>query len=120
MQKDKGQLSIQVDACADRLPQLMLETRRQSNDAIKHGDLDTADRLDDASAELALLYQTVLRHQIKEIDDSDELRDAIVAFTAINKRIDGIVTGTEGATKFLKTLTAVLGGLNGVAGKVLA
>jgi hypothetical protein len=118
--KDLGQLSIQVDACADRLPHLIVEIRRQSNDAIKRGDLKTADALDDESAELVLLYQTVIRHQIKQIDDSDELRNAILAFVDVNKRMDGIIHANENATKFLQTLACILGGLKDVAGKVLS
>ena len=118
--KDLGQLSIQIDACADRLPHLIAETRRQSNDAIKRGDLDTADALNEESSKLVLLYQIVLRHQIQQIDDSDELRNAIRTFIDVNKRIDGIIHANENATKFLQTLASILGGLKDVAGKVLS
>ncbi|MGE0577626.1 MAG: hypothetical protein AB7F22_23465 [Reyranella sp.] len=118
--KDLGQLSIQVDACADRLPHLIVETRRQSNDAIKHGDLNTADALDEQSSELVLLYQTVLRHQIQQIAESDELRNAVRSFADVNKQIDGIIHANENATKFLGTLASILGGLKDVTGKVLS
>ena len=118
--KDLGQLSIQVDACADRLPHLIVETRRQSNDAIKRGDLDAADALDEESSELVLLYQIVLRHQIQEIDDSDELRSAIRTLVEVNKQIDGIIAANENAARFLNTLAGILGGLKDVTAKVLA
>jgi hypothetical protein len=118
--KDLGQLSIQVDACADQLPHLIAEVRRQSNDAIKRGDLNTADALDDESSELVLLYQIVLRHQIQQIDDSDELRNAVRTLIDVNRQIDGIIQANENATKFLAALASILGGLKDVAGKVLS
>ena len=118
--KDLGQLSIQIDACADRLPHLIVEIRRQSNDAMKRGDLDTADSLDEQSSELVLLYQTVLRHQIQQIDDSDDLRSAIRAFIDVNMEIDRIIEANDKAAKFLSTLASILAGLKDVSAKVLA
>lgn len=117
--KDRAQLSIQIDHCADLLPSLMVETRRQANEAVKRGDLNGADKLDDISAELSMMFQIVLRHQIQQIDDSQEMRDSIVAMTKINKGIEDIIAGTKQAAAFLKAATGVVNGLTKIAEKIL-
>jgi hypothetical protein len=117
--KDRGQLSIQVDATTDLLPTLLVEVRRQSNEAIRAGNLDQSDKLDAHAGSLALAFQLFLRHQIQEIDSSAEMRRLIADLSKINKDIQAIVAEAQQTAAFLRQLAGITTGINTIAGKVL-
>ena len=105
--KDQGQLSIQIDTCADSIAELIAETRKKMNDAMAAGDLDAADRFDEIALEQTVQYATLVRHQIKKIDDSAELRDAIKGFAGVSTSINDLIKQNKAFAEFLTTAATI-------------
>ncbi|MGE0726130.1 MAG: hypothetical protein AB7O45_17275 [Alphaproteobacteria bacterium] len=112
-------LPAEIDATADLLPDLLIETRRQMNAAINADDLERARTLRLQAAAIANALQLFLRREIKAIDDGAEMKRLIAQLSAINADIRTIISAAQQAAQFLKQLTAITAGLNTVAGKLL-
>jgi hypothetical protein len=117
--RDQGQLSIQIDVCADRIAELIGETRARTNDAIVAGDLDTADKLADQSLRQTVQYAILIRHELKKIDDSQLMRETIKGFSNVNAYIEKSIRELKELKKFLSAVTSIAGTLDKLIGMVL-
>jgi hypothetical protein len=117
--KAQGLLSVQIDACADALPDLIRTTRAQSNAAIVAGDLDSAASLDTLSSRYSQQFSTVLQHQLVQIDDSDQIKDLIKQFADINRTINDELQSISDIKKFIEIATGVANALDQAIGIAL-
>lgn len=85
--KDQALLNVQIDTCADNYPTLIDQTRSKENAAISSADLATARQLDNLGIKFANQYATPLKHELKTIDDSTQMDEAIQKFAAVNQSI---------------------------------
>jgi hypothetical protein len=107
--KDAALLNGQIDACADIYPTLIDRTRAQENAALSAADLATARQLDQLGIMFANQYATLLKHELKEVDDSVQMDDAIQKFARVNQtiqteiqRIQDIKAFTDKATEIAR------------------
>lgn len=105
--KDQGQLSIQIDICADCVADLIAETRKKMNDAIAAGDLAAADRFDEIAMAQTVQYATLIRHEIKKIDDSGLMRDTIKGFAEANSSMTALIKENKQFAEFLTTVASI-------------
>jgi len=105
--KDRGQLSIQIDICADKLSELIGVVRKQKNEALVRGDLVEADRLDDLSLDLTDQYAVLIRHQLQQIDNSTLMRKTIRGFAGVNGKIDSAIKEIKELTAFANAVASI-------------
>jgi hypothetical protein len=117
--KAQGLLSVQIDACADALPDLIRTTRVRSNAAIVAGDLDSAMALDTLSLRYSQQFSTVLQHQLAEIDDSAQMKDLIKQFADVNRTINNELQSIADIARFIEVATGVANALDKAIGFAL-
>ena len=117
--KAQGLLSIQIDACADALPDLIRTTRARSNAAIVAGDIDSATSLDALSLRYSQQFATVLQHQLVQIDDSDQMKDLIKQFADVNRTINDELQSISDIKRFIEIGIGVANALDQAIGIAL-
>jgi len=105
--KDQALLNVQIDTCADNFPTLIDQTRAKENAAISAADLATARTLDDLGITFANQYATLLKHQLKAIDDSAQMDAAIQKFAVVNQSIQTELKGIQQIKEFTDKVTQI-------------
>lgn len=100
-------LSAQVEQCANNVASLILVTQQQKTQAQLAGDVATADALNTTAIELSVQYGDLARHQLKTIDDSALMKQAIQGFVTVNSDIKAASTMVQSATAFADTVTTI-------------
>lgn len=105
--KDQALLNVQIDTCADNFPTLIDQTRAKENAAISTADLATARTLDDLGITFANQYATLLKHQLKAIDDSAQMDEAIQKFATVNQSIQTELKSIQEIKEFTDKATQI-------------
>jgi len=105
--KDQALLNVQIETCADNFPTLIDQTRAKENAAISAADLATARQLDELGVTFANQYATLLKHQLKAIDDSDQMDDAIKKFATVNQSIQTEIKTIQEVKAFTDKATQI-------------
>jgi hypothetical protein len=116
---DQGQLHVQIDNCAAKLPGLMAKTREQINNAIADGNVANAQQLSTSLVKLTDEYGSLISYEILIADQSQEMHDAIVGMAKVNKQIAAIMEQTSSRVGFLSVVTPVVNGLNKIIGTAI-
>jgi len=76
------------------------------------GDLASMRDLDNLALRYSAAFSTVLRHEIKEIDDSAIMDNAIKAFATINQSISGNLAAIAQINDFITTAKTIAADLD--------
>jgi hypothetical protein len=101
-------LSKQIDQCADNVAELIVATQKQKNQAVIAGDVAAADGLNDQAVRLSVQYADLARHQLKTIDDSTAMNQAIKGFADVNADIKSVTTEMQDLTTFANAVTTIV------------
>ena len=107
--EQKKALSDQVKIAGANYPALIAANDEKQNAALITGNIDEARRLGIISSTLRDQLIDLIHGDIKAIDDSSEMTDAIKGFTDINKDIEDAIKHIKQLTDFVNAITAIAG-----------